>query len=223
MKLLAFDVDGTVLDTLDSIIHHVNESLHENGFYRVDDREYFKKILGYGSKYLIEKALIFPYNHIYDKNLTDEILEYYMKRYEKEPSYLTKPYPGMKELLVKLKEEGYILVAYSNKPHDVLIKVMSDIFEEGLFDEIEGIKSGAPTKPDPTVLNDIIEKYGVTKEEACYIGDSDVDMATAKNAGVHAIAVTWGFRTREQLEELKPEFIVDNAEELKEVIDRLKD
>lgn len=221
MKLLVFDVDGTVLDTLDSIIHHVNESLHENGFYRVDDKEYFREILGYGSRYLIEKALIFPYNHIYDKNLTTEILDHYLERYNNNPSHLTDAFEGMKELLSDLKEEGYILVAYSNKPDSVLQKVIKEVLPENTFDFVTGIKSDMPSKPHPGALEDILKDFNVSKEDAIYIGDSEVDVQTAQNAGVRSIAVTWGFRDREFLEEQKPDYIVDSMDELRETIKKL--
>lgn len=221
MKVLAFDVDGTVLNTLDSIIYQVNKTLVENKFNEINDRDFFKKILGYGSKYLIAEALAHQNNNIKDENIVNEILEYYLNRYNSEPSYLTKPYEGIPELLEELKKEGYTIICYSNKPDDVLQKVMNDILPNK-FDEVCGILPNAPTKPDPTVLLNLLKKYNVNKEEACYIGDSDVDMQTAQNAGVHAIAVSWGFRSREFLEKLEPEYIADNTEELKKIIDNLK-
>lgn len=221
MKLIAFDVDGTILDTLDTIIHHVNESLHENGFYRIDDKDYVRKALGYGSRFLIEKALIFPYNHIYDKNLTQEILEYYTKRYNSDPTYLTKPYEGILDLLNYIKSKDYILVAYSNKPDVVLQPLIKELFDENLFDLILGYKEGYKSKPDPTVLNEILDRMNISKEEAVYIGDSEVDMETGYNAKVKTIAVTWGFRDRDFLEKTTADYIVDNTEELKKLIDSL--
>lgn len=196
--------------------------MNENGFYRVDDREYFREILGYGSAYLIEKALIFPYNHIYDKNLTDEILAYYLKRYNENPSYLTKPYDGIVELLKKLKEKGYTLVAYSNKPDDVLQGVIRDILGEDIFDYSLGFVKGAKGKPDPSVLLEILEKFDVEPKEAIYIGDSEVDIETGKNANVKTIAVSWGFRNREFLESNSPDYLVDSVEELKEILESLE-
>lgn len=221
MKIIAFDVDGTVLNTLDSIMHHVNESLYENGFYRVNDKEYFRKVLGYGSRYLIEKALIFPYNHIYDKNLTTEILEYYLNRYNENPSYKTEPYNGVLELLQDLKSQGYILVAYSNKPDSVLQKVISEVLPDGIFDYVTGIKPGMESKPNPTPFNSIIKELNVKKDETVYIGDSEVDVQTAQNAGVTSIAVTWGFRDRKFLEEQNPDYIVENVDELRSVIKKI--
>lgn len=217
-KLIAFDVDGTVLDTLDTIIHHVNESLHENGFYRVDDREYFREVLGYGASYLIEKALIFPYNHIYDKNLTEEVTAYYTNRYKNNPDYLTKPFDGMVELLQDLKERGHILVAYSNKPDKVLQATMSKLMTEGLFDFVTGLTDGMKSKPDPSELEKIMKEFNVTKEEVCYVGDSEVDIETAKNIGVTSVAVTWGFKNRDFLETYNPDHFADTMDELREVL-----
>ena len=221
MKLIAFDVDGTILDTLDSIIHVVNETLYANGFYKVDDKEYIRKALGYGSYYLIEQALIFPYNHFYDKNVTKEVLEDYLKRYMDDDGSLTKPYEGVVNLIKELKDEGYKVIAYSNKPDSVLKPLMLEKFGN-LFDEVLGQVEGQAPKPNPEALLNMLDKIGISKEEAIYIGDSDVDVQTAKNANMKMIAVTWGFRDREFLEKLNPEYIVDDTKELIEVIDSLK-
>ena len=221
MKLIAFDVDGTILDTLDSIIHVLNETLYANGFYKIDDKEYIRKALGYGSYYLIEQALIFPYNHFYDKKVTEEVLQDYLKRYMTDDGSLTKPYKGVVDLIRQLKDEGYKVIAYSNKPDSVLKPLMKEKFDD-IFDDVLGQVQGQATKPNPEILLKMLDKIGISKDDAVYIGDSDVDVETAKNAGMKMIAVTWGFRDREFLEKLNPEYIVDNIKELKEAIDSLK-
>lgn len=221
MKLIAFDVDGTILDTLDSIIHVVNETLYANGFYKVDDKEYIRKALGYGSYYLIEQALIFPYNHFYDKNVTTEVLQDYLKRYMADDASLTKPYEGVVELIKELKEEGYKVIAYSNKPDSVLKPLMKEKFGD-VFDDVLGQVEGQAPKPNPEILLNMLDRIGISKDDAVYIGDSDVDVETARNAGMKMIAVTWGFRDRDFLEKLNPDYIVDNTKELKEAIDSLK-
>lgn len=221
MKLIAFDVDGTILDTLDSIIHVVNETLYANGFYKVDDKEYIRKALGYGSYYLIEQALIFPYNHFYDKNVTTEVLQDYLKRYMADDASLTKPYEGVVELIKELKEEGYKVIAYSNKPDSVLRPLMKEKFGD-VFDDVLGQVEGQAPKPNPEILLNMLDRIGISKDDAVYIGDSDVDVETARNAGMKMIAVTWGFRDRDFLEKLNPDYIVDNTKELKEAIDSLK-
>lgn len=222
MKLIAFDVDGTLLNTFDTIFYHLNESLTENGFYKIDEPEYVRQALGYGSYYLIEQALIFHYNHFYDKQVTEQMLEYYTNRYNSDPSHLTKPYEGIVDLLNNLKEDGYTLVAYSNKPDTVLQGVMSDIFQDNLFDYIEGAKPETPVKPDPTALNAIIEKFNISKDDILYIGDSEVDINTAKNAGVKVMAVSWGFRDKSFLEQQNADYLVDNTTQAKEIIDSLR-
>lgn len=222
MKLLVFDVDGTILNTLDTIIYHVNETLKENGLNEVDDSDYIRKALGYGSLYLIEQALTHPNNNVHDEEKTKYILDYYTKRYNSNASYLTEPYKGVLELLKQLKDEGYILIAYSNKPDIVLQDLMVEKFGENLFDHIEGQKDGIPSKPNPQVLNNIIKEYGISKEDTLYIGDSEVDVKTAKNTELKVVAVTWGFRSREFLEKLDPDYLADNTKELKEIIDSLR-
>lgn len=221
MKLIAFDVDGTILDTLDSIIHVVNETLYANGFYKVDDKEYIRKALGYGSYYLIEQALIFPYNHFYDKNVTTEVLQDYLKRYMADDASLTKPYEGVVDLIKELKDEGYKVIAYSNKPDSVLKPLMKEKFGD-VFDDVLGQVEGQAPKPNPEILLNMLDRIGISKDDAVYIGDSDVDVETARNAGMKMIAVTWGFRDRDFLEKLNPDYIVDNTKELKEAIDSLK-
>lgn len=221
MKLIAFDVDGTILDTLDSIIHVLNETLYANGFYKVDDKEYIRKALGYGSYYLIEQALIFPYNHFYDKNVTTQVLQDYLKRYMADDASLTKPYEGVVDLIKELKEEGYKVIAYSNKPDSVLKPLMKEKFGD-VFDDVLGQVEGKAPKPNPEILLNMLDRIGISKDDAVYIGDSDVDVETARNAGMKMIAVTWGFRDRDFLEKLNPDYIVDNTKELKEAIDSLK-
>ena len=221
MKLIAFDVDGTILDTLDSIIHVLNETLYANGFYKVDDKEYIRKALGYGSYYLIEQALIFPYNHFYDKNVTKQVLQDYLKRYMADDASLTKPYEGVVDLIKELKEEGYKVIAYSNKPDSVLKPLMKEKFGD-VFDDVLGQVEGQAPKPNPEILLNMLDRIGISKDDAVYIGDSDVDVETARNAGMKMIAVTWGFRDRDFLEKLNPDYIVDNTKELKEAIDSLK-
>ena len=132
---------------------------------------------------------------------------------------MTKPYEKIKDLLEVLKSENYLLAAYSNKPDVVLQPLIVSLFGENLFDIVLGFQPNSPSKPDPTVLNKIIAKLGVEKENAIYIGDSEVDVKTGKNTGLKTIAVTWGFRDRDFLEETEADYIVDSVEELKEKID----
>ena len=123
-------------------------------------------------------------------------------------------------MLGELKRQGILLAVASNKYHEATVALIPAYFGEGLFDFVFGQREGIPIKPDPTIVYDIIKAAGVRKEEVLYVGDSGVDMQTAIHAEVTSCGVTWGFRPRAELETFHPNYIIDKAEEVLEIVFR---
>ncbi|MDO4594240.1 MAG: HAD family hydrolase [Tissierellia bacterium] len=205
-----FDVDGTILDTVNSIQYHANKTFKKYNLGSLE-REDYERFLGNGAKYMIDKAL----DKLGEFNLEkrEEILKIYNKSYDQNPSYLTKAYPKIKEVLKKLKEEN-TLVAFSNKPHSTLTKVIKDVFGEDLFDYVLGQSDRYKRKPSPEGIYIIKDRFRVNSDEILYFGDSEVDILCGKNAGVFTIACSWGFRDRKFLEKQNADLIIDDAKEI---------
>ncbi|MDO5026760.1 MAG: HAD family hydrolase [Tissierellia bacterium] len=215
-KLIIFDIDGTTLDTMETITFHINKALEKYGIEPVDT-SYTSSILGYSSVYLMEKVL--EYRGVeYDQDKFKEILDTYHNSYQSQVTHLTKPYEGIIQALKDLREMGYILVALSNKPEHTLSVLFEEMDLYKYFDFVRGQVDEDPRKPDPYMVNLILDKYSVDKEDAILIGDTEVDYETARNSQMDFIAVSWGFRSKKQLEELNPSHIVDDVKEMMALI-----
>lgn len=215
-KFVVFDVDGTLLDTIETITFHVNKTIEKLGLEAVTS-DFTAGILGYSSVYLIEKTLEFR-GYEYTEEKLDEILDYYHRSYQSKVSYLTKAYEGILDLLVYLKGEGYGLASISNKPDHTLSVLYEEIDFNKYFDFVLGQVDDIAKKPNPDMVYRLMDEFNLEKEDLVFVGDTEVDYETAKNAGVDFIAVTWGFRTKEELAKLKPEYMVDTVSELKDTI-----
>lgn len=210
-KLCVFDMDGTIINTLDSLTFFGNKALESMGFAPIE-KEVYKKLVGNGVYTLIERILI----HVGAENSSENrknLYEEYSKLYEKDPFYLVAPYEGIKELLQNLKSQGIKLAILSNKPHK-LTKFIADKVFPDVFDLVQGQIDDIPHKPHPKALITILEHFGVEKSEVLYCGDSDVDMQTAKNADVTGAGVLWGFRTRQELEENGADILANEPNDL---------
>lgn len=216
-KLIIFDVDGTILDTIPTISYHVNRALEKFSFKALREDQY-TYILGYGPRYLIDQALFLSTGKRQDESLIEEVLTYYDKSYGEDPIYLTKPYGGINELLLDLKERGYLLSLFSNKQDGVLKSIIKEIYGEDFFDFILGKRPDLKRKPNGEGLIYILDSLKVKREDAILIGDTEVDIKTGKNANVFTLACTWGFRTREDLEKEKADGIIDGVSEILEYI-----
>lgn len=209
-----FDIDGTLLYTIDSIAYNINQTLKAYGLKEVPTDK-IREFVGNGPKVLIEKTL--DYIGFEKSEKREEILNSYNKRYDDNPSYLTKPYDGIVEELEKIKKRGELLVAFSNKPDSTCKKVIGDVFGEGYFDFILGYRKDIERKPSPEGMYIIKERYGVDSSDIIYFGDSEVDMKCGKNAGVFTVGCSWGFRDRKILEDLKPDSIIDKPSEISKI------
>lgn len=193
-KAVIFDLDGTLLDTLDDLASAVNYALSTYSLPQ-RSREEICSFIGNGAKKLILRASE-------NDARSDEILESFRLYYKEHSADTTKPYEDVLEMLSSLKEKGIKTAVLSNKP-DFLTTALSKKYFGDLIGFAQGEKEheGIPRKPAPDALFSVMETLGVAKEETVYVGDSDVDIKTAKNAGVDCISVTWGFKSKAFLEE----------------------
>ena len=213
-KLIIFDLDGTLLDTLSDLANSVNYGLAQSSF-PVHPVESYKQFIGNGINKLLERVL--PENQKTEQHI-DRLKEYCLPYYDEHNTDYTKPYNGILELLEKLLSEGMMLAVASNKYQKATEKLIRQLFPDFPFAAVLGQREGIPVKPDPAIVYDILKITGQSAQETIYIGDSGVDMQTASNCGIVSIGVTWGFRPREELESAGAHFIVDTANEIFEII-----
>ena len=209
-KLVIFDLDGTLLNTIADLAAATNQALQHNG-YPTHPEEAYRFFVGNGINKLFERAL--PEGERTEENVL-KIRSRFVPYYDAHNADLSRPYPGISELLRTLQQQGVLIAVASNKYQSATRKLIAHYFPEINFVEVLGQREGIPAKPDPSIVNDILAVTGVKKEEVLYVGDSNVDMQTAHNAGVTAIGVAWGFRPRTELEALHPAHIIERAEEL---------
>lgn len=213
-KLVIFDLDGTLLNTIADLAHSTNYALNKLG-YPTHEIEKYNFMVGNGIDKLFERAL--PEGEKSKENVL-RVRKEFVPYYDIHNADDSRPYPGIPELLSYLQDAGIQITVASNKYQAATQKLIDHYFPEIHFTAVFGQREGIKVKPDPTVVFDILEVAKVTKEEVLYVGDSGVDMQTAANARVTACGVTWGFRPRAELEEFSPQYIVDTAEEVKRLI-----
>ena len=215
IKACVFDLDGTLTNTLNAIAHFGNIALTEYGLKPVSVADY-KIFVGDGRDKLIHRIL--AANDADNEELFQKVGSMYDENYEKDFLYDTDAYDGIRELLAELKKRGIKTAVCTNKPDNVAQLVIETIFGKGVFDIVLGVKNGAPTKPDPTPALEIATVLNVKPEECLFPGDTKVDIATAKNAGMHSVGVLWGFRGREELENAGAEVIIEKPAEILELL-----
>ena len=209
-KLVIFDLDGTLLDTIADLAESANYALKQLG-YPTHDVETIRTFVGNGINKLLERAL--PSHEQTEENVI-RMRSHFVPYYDVHNADLSNPYPGIVSLLEDLQAKGIQIAVASNNYQEATVKLVKQYFPNIDFIEILGQREGINVKPDPTIVFDIQQKADVSKEDILYVGDSGVDMQTAINAGVDAVGVTWGFRPRAELESFQPMGLIDKAEEL---------
>lgn len=214
-KLVIFDLDGTLLNTIEDLGHAVNGALEKNGFPTHPIGEYCRMV-GNGVRNLVRRAMPDPLKE--DEGALGPVLEDFFVFYRASIDRFTRPYPGIEQLLQRLQSEGYLLAVASNKFQDGTSALIRNFFPDIGFISVLGSRPDSPLKPDPDIINDIIRTCG-KDVDALMVGDSGTDIATARAANIPVIAVSWGFRAREELSEA--DAIADDADGLYNAINSI--
>lgn len=214
-KAVIFDLDGTLVDSIADLADSANAMLASYGFaqHRLEEYRYF---VGNGARKLVERCL--PEERSKDARFVGEALERYNHCYEERLLNKTQPYDGILSLLDSLRKKRIPMAVCTNKQQFAAEAVVAKLFPEGTFRENIGDQKGMPRKPDPSKVLHIAGNIGVSPEEVAYLGDTSVDMETAKNAGFLPVGVTWGFRPREELIDSGARILLDHPMELLEKV-----
>ena len=207
-RLVVFDMDGTILNTLEDLKDTLNYSLARYGLGQRTMEE-TRIFVGNGIHKLIERAV--PEGT--DAQTVEAVFHTFLEHYQIHCMDQTKPYPGIVELLQELKKAGCLTAVVSNKA-DAAVQELCERFFKGMFDYAVGEHEGVQKKPAPDMVWLTLEKLGVKAEDAVYVGDSEVDVATAKQSGLDSIIVTWGFRDRALLEKHGASVFADTPAEV---------
>jgi phosphoglycolate phosphatase len=193
-KAIVFDLDGTLVDSLDDITDAMNAVLHDAGLPE-HDRDAYRWFIGEGARHLVRAAL--PER---ERAHTDDFLARFRARYRERLSQKTRPYEGIPELLATLASRGVPMAVLSNKPHEATLRVVAHFFPEAMFREVLGARRGHAKKPDPSSAFELARVLELRPSEIAFAGDSGVDVHTAVAAGMLPVGVLWGFRARDELE-----------------------
>lgn len=217
IKAVLFDLDGTLVNSLEDLADSANYVLKKSGF-STHETEKYKYFVGDGIPKLIERVL--PEDKR-TKDLTHKMLEAFMNRYRQHYMDKTRPYDGAVELIDVLKNNGYKLAVITNKSHEMATMLTEKLFGDS-FNAIFGKLDGFPAKPDPMLTLKVISDFGLNPENCVFVGDSGIDIVTAKNAGCISIGCVWGFRGKRELRESCADFIVNHPLEILDVLKELE-
>ena len=214
IKGIIFDLDGTTIYTIEDITDSINIALKEFDFPSKSISEVMA-VIGRGSKKLIEEVT--PKNT--PEDIREKVLKRYLEIYRDNLDVKSEAYEGMVELLRTLEKRGIRLAVNSNKPDDMTKKLIRKCYPDSSFVAVYGSRAGIPNKPDPYTANEIANLMGLKNNEIMYVGDSDVDMKTAENAGMSSCGCLWGYRDLENLRQAKAGYIASRPEDILRYID----
>jgi phosphoglycolate phosphatase len=224
-RLLVFDLDGTLVDSLEDIRYALNSALREAGLPEHDSAS-VRRMVGHGLGELVKAALPAGRN---DDQTREAVLAGVRRVYAGTPFRFSRPYPGMVELVAKLRAGGEVLAVLTNKAHDIAAVIVEHFFA-GMFHAVQGESAGSPRKPDARAVETLFDRlrgagtdgqladFEPRRESTVLIGDGDADVKTALNAGIRVIAAGWGFRTVAELAAAGADTFAANAEELSELL-----
>lgn len=213
-KLAIFDLDGTLLNTIEDLGYAANHALQAHG-YPTHSIASYPFFVGNGVRRLIERVL--PEDARTEATI-DRLLVTFKEYYNDHNTDYTKPYEGIPELLSLLSSRGVAIAVASNKYQAATEKLISHFFPTLSFIAVEGQKEGVPVKPDPSIVFEILAKAKTPKADTIYIGDSGVDMETARRACVDSVGVTWGFRPEKELVENHADTIVNSPDDIEKLV-----
>lgn len=215
-KLAIFDLDGTLLNTIKDLGEAVNFALDRNGFHThsVASYPYF---VGNGVRRLIERSL--PEDARKKAVVVDAMLKDFKQYYNEHNTDRTVPYDGIPELLQQLNESGVKLAVASNKYQQATLKIINHFFPDIPWIAIQGQQEGVPVKPDPSIIFMILSEAKIAKQDTIYIGDSGIDMETARRACIDSVGVTWGFRPVKELKEYHANVIINKPQDITAIIE----
>ena len=213
-KLVIFDLDGTLLNTIEDLGNAANYALSRNG-YPTHSLASYPFFVGNGVRNLIRKAL--PDDARTD-SIIDSLLKDFKEYYNEHNTDCTKPYDGIVELLRELQDNGVKMAVASNKYQQATEKIIASYFGDIDFVAVYGQRDGVNVKPDPSVVFSILADAKVPKSDVLYVGDSGVDMETARRACVDSVGVTWGFRSEKELNEYHADRIVNKVSDIFDIV-----
>ncbi|MBQ7236877.1 MAG: HAD family hydrolase [Clostridia bacterium] len=212
-KVIIFDLDGTLLDTIKDIADNVNLTLERFGYPTLTEKEIMTYI-GNGARNLIRRSVKVELSD----NAFEEVFRYYDALYSSSKSEKTCIFDGLDEVLIALKNKGYKLAILSNKQQAATDNVYEKYLKDYQFDMVVGQRDGVPIKPDPTEVKRILKTFNVLPENAYFVGDGDADVKVSLNAGINGISVLWGYREKRQLESVGAKVFAKTPSDLLDLI-----